>query len=478
MTGPCEEPLSQSPRYRFARLPTEVESGEMAKKPVVVYTCRECDAQSPKWLGRCPECGGWSTFEEGHAPGTSHPSAVPSSGASPTPLTEIELLDLPRISSGLPQFDRVLGGGIVPGAVTLIGGEPGVGKSTLIIQVAQSLAREGTVLYVSGEESPSQIALRATRLGIADARILLLSETSAEAVVAEMERSRPVAAIVDSIQTMQSSTSTSAPGSVSQVRDSAMAILTAAKRLDVPVFLIGHITKEGTIAGPKTLEHMVDTVTYFEGDRFQDARILRAFKNRFGPVGEVAMFRMHDNGLEEIANPSHALLEHRSGAPGAAIVAAIEGTRTLMVEIQALVTKTHFPSPRRMAMGVDANRLHILLAVLERRTPFGFTDKDVYVNVTGGLELDEPALDLGIVAAIMSSAADRPLPWQLALFGEVGLLGEVRTVSRAEERAREAAALGFTSLIVPAGNAGSIRADLEARGLARVDQLTALLGLG
>lgn len=449
----------------------------MARKQVVVYTCRECDAQSPKWLGRCPECGGWSTFDESApaAPARKGPSI--GTGAAATPLTQIDLVDLPRISSGLPQFDRVLGGGIVPGSVTLIGGEPGVGKSTLIIQVAKSLTPEGKVLYVSGEESPTQIALRARRLGVADDSILLLAETNVETILAEVERTHPVAVIIDSIQTMQAPNSTSAPGSVSQVRDSAMAILTTAKRLDIPVFLIGHITKEGTIAGPKTLEHMVDTVTYFEGDRFQDARLLRAFKNRFGPVGEVAMFRMHDDGLEEIANPSHALLEHRSGAPGAAIVAAVEGTRTLMVEIQALVTKTHFPSPRRMAMGVDGNRLHILLAVLERRTPFGFTDKDVYVNVAGGLDLDEPALDLGIVAAVMSSVADRPLPWQLALFGELGLLGEIRGVSRSEERAREAAALGFTSLLVPAANASSIKADVQVTGVARIDQLTSLLGL-
>lgn len=449
----------------------------MARKPVLVYTCRECDAQSPKWLGRCPECGGWSTFEESAATAPGR-APLPGSGATATPLTDVELLELPRISSGLPQFDRVLGGGIVPGGVILIGGEPGIGKSTLLLQVARSMASSGAVLYVSGEESPSQIALRARRLGVADARILLLAETGVEPITAEMERARPAAVIIDSIQTMHVSTSTSAPGSVSQVRDSAMAILTVAKRLDVPVFLIGHITKEGTIAGPKTLEHMVDTVIYFEGDRFQDARILRAFKNRFGPAGEVSMLRMHDDGLEEISNPSQALLEHRSAAPGAAIVAAAEGTRTLMVEIQALVTRTHFPSPRRMAMGVDANRLHILLAVLERRTSFGFTDKDVYVNVTGGLSLDEPALDLGIIAAVASSAANRAIPWNTAVFGEVGLLGEVRGVGRVEERAREAAALGFTSIVVPSSSVASVKADIEARGIARVDQLAAVLGLG
>lgn len=449
----------------------------MAKRPVVVYSCIECDAQSPKWLGRCPDCGSWNSFEESRTPQAVGPAAAQGSGAAAISIPDVSIVDFPRETSGLVQLDRVLGGGIVPGGVTLIGGEPGIGKSTLLLQVAKAIAARGPVLYVSGEESAAQIAMRARRLDAAVEGIMLMAETSVERIVAEMESMRPAAVIIDSIQTMQSASSTSAPGSISQVRDSAGNLLAAAKRTAIPLFLIGHITKEGTIAGPKTLEHMVDTVIYFEGDRFQDARLIRAFKNRYGPVGEIALFSMHDVGLEEIPNPSQALLEHRTGAAGAAVVASVEGTRTLLVEIQALVVPSHFPSPRRMATGVDANRLHILLAVLERRTGYSFVNKDVYVNVVGGLDLDEPALDLGIVAAVLSSGTDRPLPWQLAVFGEVGLLGDVRSVSRADDRAREVAALGFTTLVLPKSCVAGVRADLDLRPIASLEQLSAALGI-
>ena len=445
----------------------------MAKKAVTVFSCTECGSQSNKWLGRCPDCNAWNSFAE-EMPVAAAPSGVLQVGATPTPIDRIGADTTPRITTSLSQFDRVLGGGLVPGALTLIGGEPGIGKSTLLLQVARELATLGEVLYVSGEESPNQIALRARRLGTTDARILLYAETSVERIVAEIENRRPVAAVIDSIQTVYTTTNNSSPGSIAQVRDSAGVLMAAAKRLSIPIFLIGHITKEGTIAGPKTLEHIVDTVIYFEGDKFQNARLLRANKNRFGPVNEVALFQMHDSGLEEIPNPSAALLAQRSSAAGSAIVAAVEGTRPLLVEIQALVSPSHLATPRRMTIGVDSSRVSLLLAVLERKTNEQFATLDVYVNVAGGLQLDEPALDLGIVAALLSSRKNRPIPWDVALFGEVGLLGEVRSVSQSDLRAREAAALGFNQLLMPVGNASEIRADVTTRGIRRVEELLSL----
>jgi DNA repair protein RadA/Sms len=361
------------------------------------------------------------------------------------------------------------------GAVTLVGGEPGIGKSTLLLQVANELARGGPVLYVSGEESPRQIALRARRLGTVDGNIRLFTETSVERILAEIEKMKPVAAIIDSIQTVHTTSNQSMPGSVGQVRDSAGVLMSAAKRLSLPVFLIGHITKEGTIAGPKTLEHIVDTVLYFEGEKFQNYRVVRAYKNRFGPANEVAIFEMHDTGLEEVPNPSAALMSQRSQAAGSAILAAVEGTRPLLIEVQALVSPTHFPSPRRMAMGIDANRVSLLLAVLERKGAGTFAQHDIYVNVAGGLQIDEPALDLGVIAAVLSSQRNRPLPHDLALFGEVGLLGEVRSVSQPDLRAREAAALGFRRVIVPQSNASEVRADLDVIPVRRVEDVAPYL---
>jgi len=448
----------------------------MAKRPATLFSCTDCGAQSPKWLGRCPECSAWNTFaEETPAVGQSEPLLRLSSTTAPTPIDRIETDDAPRISTGLPNFDRVLGGGIVPGAVVLVGGEPGIGKSTLLLQIAQRLTSHGQVLYVSGEESPAQIALRARRLGTLDGRISLYSETSVERIVDAMDKMRPAAAIVDSIQTMHSGRNTSSPGSVGQVRDCAGHLMAAAKRLAIPVFLIGHITKEGTIAGPKTLEHIVDTVLYFEGDKFQDSRLIRAYKNRFGPVNELAIYRMHDDGLEEVPNPSAALISQRSAAAGSAIVAAVEGTRPFMIEVQALVSPSQYPSPKRMAMGIDANRLSLLLAVLERKGGASFLSNDVYTNIAGGLEFDEPAIDLGVVAALLSSQRNRPLPWDLSIFGEVGLLGEIRNVGQADLRAREAAALGFRRIAMPRANVREVHADIEAIGVDQIDQLPSLL---
>ena len=446
----------------------------MAKK-AAVFSCTECGSQSPKWLGRCPDCNAWNSFaQEDVASAAPQPYAMGGAGA-PMPIDAIGADVAPRISTNLPNLDRVLGGGLVLGAVTLVGGEPGVGKSTLLLQAAEELARNGRVLYVSGEESPRQIAMRARRLGTTNANIHVFTETSVERIIAEIEKMHPAAVIIDSIQTVYTASNSSTPGSVGQVRDSAGALMTAAKRSSIPIFLIGHITKEGTIAGPKSLEHIVDTVLYFEGEKFQNYRVVRAYKNRFGPVNEVAIYEMHDDGLEEVPNPSAALISQRSSAAGSAILAALEGTRPLLIEVQALVSQTHFPSPRRMAMGLDANRVSLLLAVLERKSGGNFLAHDIYVNLAGGLQIDEPALDLGVIAAVLSSQRNRPIAFDVVLFGEVGLLGEIRSVSQADLRAREAAALGFRRVIVPQSNAAEIRADVEVIAVKRVEEFAEVL---
>jgi DNA repair protein RadA/Sms len=440
-------------------------------KKAVVYSCTECGAQASKWLGRCPDCNAWNSYaQEDTPPATTHASAMSVAGG-PIPINAVDFDGAPRVTTRIPSLDRVLGGGLVLGAVTLVGGEPGIGKSTLLLQVAHELASAGPVLYVSGEESPRQIALRARRLDTTSENIRLFTETSVERILAEVDKLKPVALIIDSIQTVHTSANQSMPGSVGQVRDSAGVLMSAAKRLSLPVFLIGHITKEGTIAGPKTLEHIVDTVLYFEGEKFQNYRIVRAYKNRFGPANEVAIFEMHDDGLEEVPNPSAALISQRSQSPGSAILAAVEGTRPLLIEVQALVSATHFPSPRRMAMGIDANRVSLLLAVLERKGAGTFVQNDIYINVAGGLQIDEPALDLGVIAAVLSSQRNLAVPHDLVLFGEVGLLGEIRSVSQPDLRAREAAALGFRRVLVPQSNAAEIRADVEIVPVRRIEDV-------
>ncbi|MFL6245306.1 MAG: DNA repair protein RadA [Thermoanaerobaculia bacterium] len=445
----------------------------MAKK-ALVFSCTECGAQASKWLGRCPDCNAWNSYAQEDAPSAPMPATAMSAGA-PMPIDAVDFDTVPRVSTTIPSLDRVLGGGLVSGAVTLVGGEPGIGKSTLLLQVAEHLARGGTVLYVSGEESPRQIAMRARRLGTTNGQIRLYTETSVERILAEVEKMRPVAVIIDSIQTVHTASNNSMPGSVGQVRDSAGVLMSAAKRLSIPVFLIGHITKEGTIAGPKSLEHIVDTVLYFEGEKFQNYRVVRAYKNRFGPVNEVAIFEMHDDGLEEVPNPSAALIAQRSTAPGSAIVAAVEGTRPLLIEVQALVSATHFPSPKRMAAGLDANRVALLLAVLEKKNGGNFIANDVYVNLAGGLQIDEPAIDLGVVAALISSQRNLPIANDVVVFGEVGLLGEVRGVSQPDLRAREAAALGFRRVILPQTNAAEIRADVTVTPVRRIEEFAAAL---
>ena len=454
-----------------------LESAGLAKK-ATVFSCTECGNQAAKWLGRCPECNAWNSYAA-EEPAVEVRAIGMSSAVAPVPIDGVDADLAPRITTRLPNLDRVLGGGLVLGGVTLVGGEPGVGKSTLLLQAAEQLATDGTVLYVSGEESPRQIAMRARRLGTTNSNIHLFAETSVEKIIAALEKMRPAAAVIDSIQTVHTASNSSMPGSVGQVRDSAGMLMTAAKRLSIPIFLIGHITKEGTIAGPKSLEHIVDTVLYFEGDKFQNYRVIRAYKNRFGPVNEVAIYEMHDDGLEEVANPSAALISQRSESPGSAILAAVEGTRPLLIEVQALVSPTHFPSPKRMAIGLDANRLSLLLAVLERKggaqTGATFLAHDVYVNLAGGLQLDEPALDLGVVAAVLSSQRNMPIPYDVTLFGEVGLLGEIRSVSQADLRAREAAALGFRRVILPHSNAAEIRADVEVIPVRRVEEFAEVL---
>ncbi len=439
--------------------PSEVSFRAMAKKSAIVYACTECGSQSPKWLGRCPDCNAWNSFAEENPPAAS--SAQPPTGLTstePVPLDSVDFEETPRIGTGLDALDRVLGGGMVEGGVVLVGGEPGIGKSTLLLQAADQARVDGPVLYVSGEESPRQIALRARRLGIRSERIRLFAETSVERIVAEIVRLSPALVIIDSIQTVHTSRSPSSPGSVGQVRDCAGLLLGQAKTRSIPLFLIGHVTKEGSIAGPRTLEHIVDTVLYFEGDRLRQYRLIRAVKNRFGPVNEVALYQMHDDGLEEVPEPSALMLAERSESAGSAIVSTVEGTRPLLVEIQALVSSTHFPTPKRMAMGLDANRLSLLLAVLEKRSGENFLSHDVYVNVAGGLELDEPALDLGIIAALVSSQTGKKIPADMVIFGEVGLLGEIRGVSQPELRIREAMALGFRHLVIPYSNAETVHA--------------------
>ena len=437
----------------------------MAKQPATIYVCQNCGNQSRKWQGMCSDCGEWNTLvEEKFRPSVQtvgkSSSAKIQFGASsfrevkPIAYGEIESQDDARTSSGIDEFDRVLGGGIVAGSLVLIGGSPGIGKSTLILDVADKLTANGAkVLYVSGEESERQIKMRGERLGINAENLFLLPETNLENILAETERMKPSAIIVDSIQTVFSPNIESAPGSVSQVREVAGHFMMFAKSTDTPVFLIGHITKDGSIAGPKALEHIVDTVLYFEGDRHHNHRIIRATKNRFGAANEIGIFEMTSTGLQPVGNPSEVFLQERpEGASGSVVTVCMEGTRPMLVEIQALVSGTKFGTGRRMAQGFDYNRTSLLIAVLEKRLGFQLAGDDVFVNVAGGLEVDEPAADLGVIAAIASSFRNLQIPPDTAVFGEVGLTGEVRGVLQGETRAREAQTLGFKKLILPASN--------------------------
>ena len=430
----------------------------MKQKPV--FACQECGAQSPKWLGRCPDCGAWNSFAEERpvpeavAAASAEKRYTLAAAAGPQLYDDIDTVVAERLSTGIGEFDRVLGGGVVPGSLVLIGGEPGIGKSTLLLQAAAHFARAvGTVLYCSGEESEHQIKSRGERLGIERAPLYILAETCLERILEEIARLRPAFVIVDSIQTVFSLKFQSAPGSIGQVRESATQLLFAAKGQNIPTFLVGHVTKDGNLAGPKALEHIVDTVLYFEGEKHHAHRVVRAVKNRFGAVSELGVFEMTGAGLRAVPNPSQLFLAERAAnAPGSAVLCCIEGSRPLLVEIQALVSSSTYGNARRMASGIDQNRLSLLLAVLEKRAGLNLIAEDVYVNVAGGMAVDEPAADLGVVAAVASSLRNRAIKPGTVVFGEVGLAGEIRATSQASLRVREAAHMGFTRCVLPDGN--------------------------
>jgi len=421
------------------------------------FQCQSCGYGSPKWLGKCPDCGSWNSFvEEKAVPPSKHSASLQSYGKPEAVyLHSVEGTDADRTSTGIKEFDRVLGGGVVPGSVILVGGDPGIGKSTLLLQAFSSLSKKaGKLLYVSGEESPQQIKMRADRLAVNSGSIILLPETSLEGILDTAAKLSPAAMVVDSIQTMYTQELLSAPGSVGQVRECAAKLMLFAKRSQVPVFIVGHVTKEGTIAGPRVLEHIVDTVLYFEGDRGHSYRILRTIKNRFGSTNEIGIFEMSDAGLREVDNPSELFLSERpKNVSGSTVVASLEGTRPLMVEIQALVSLTNFGMPRRTSIGVDFNRVNLLIAVLEKRAGMHLGGMDVFINVVGGLKIVEPAADLGIIATIASSVREVSIEPDTFVFGEIGLSGEVRAVAQAEARLKEAAKIGFKRAVIPAGNA-------------------------
>lgn len=444
----------------------------MASKQKTIFECQKCGHQERKWLGRCPDCGEWNSLvEEVFRPQSAAAKAVAGGSlpvfadSKPISYQDIESQDDARTGSGIDEFDRVLGGGIVAGSLVLIGGDPGIGKSTIIIQMADNLSAKGlNVLYVSGEESEKQIKMRGERLGLEAGNLLILPETNLEAILSEAGKISPHAVIVDSIQTVFSSGLDSAPGSISQVRQAAGEFMHFAKRTGTPVFLIGHVTKEGSIAGPKALEHIVDTVLYFEGDRHHNHRIIRAAKNRFGAANEIGVFEMTNAGLRPVGNPSEVFLQERpEGASGSVVTVCMEGTRPMLVEVQALVSGTNYGSGRRMAQGFDYNRTSLLIAVMEKRLGFQLGGDDVYVNIAGGLEVNEPAADLGVAAAIASSFKNLQIPPETAVFGEIGLTGEVRGVLQAQVRAREAQTLGFKKLIVPASNKNGLEKLLGTR---------------
>jgi DNA repair protein RadA/Sms len=423
-------------------------------KSSVLFVCRECGGESIRWSGQCAHCRAWNTLEEFRAPRGGREARRPAAGgpARPVPITEVEVDAAPRLSLAWEELNRVLGGGVVRGSLVLLGGEPGVGKSTLLMHLAaQAAERGGRVLYASGEESAQQVGLRARRLGVAAPGLLMLAETDLDALLGAIEREAPAIAIVDSIQTVYDPAVEASPGSVSQVREASRRLMRMAKESGVPVFLIGHVTKEGAIAGPRVMEHMVDTVLYLEGERGQEFRILRAAKNRFGSTEEIGIFAMSDGGMEEVKDPSAALLGDLRPAPGTVVLAAMEGSRPLLVELQSLVSQTPFGLPRRSANGVDLNRLHMIIAVLEKRARVPLANADVFANVAGGIRVAEPAADLGLALAIAGSLRDQVLPEGTVVIGELGLAGEVRRVGRLERRLHEAARRGFVRAIVPPG---------------------------
>ncbi len=422
-------------------------------KEKTAFVCQSCGAKAPKWMGRCPSCGEWETLIEELEEAAEAEFAFPAS--EPILYNEIKQVEKKRIHTGIKELDRVLGGGLVLGSLVLIGGEPGIGKSTLLLQVSRDLSQDSEkVLYVSGEESLEQIKLRGERLGIQRGSLYILAETNLDRVIAHAEKLSPQVIILDSVQTVFSSKLSSSPGTISQVREVTNQIFRFAKANMISAFLIGHITKEGSLAGPKSLEHMVDCVLYFEGERDHSHRVVRALKNRFGPVSELAIFEMTGQGLEAVANPSAFFLKERpTNEAGSAVVCTIKGSRPLLAEVQALVSSTLFVgSPRRMTIGCDHYRASMLMAIIEKKLGFSFAGEDVYLNVAGGLTIDEPAADLGVLVAVVSSLKNKAVPSDLAVFGEVGLSGEIRSVGHPVVRVKEAASLGFQSVILPQGN--------------------------
>jgi DNA repair protein RadA/Sms len=422
-----------------------------------IYTCTECGGQSLKWQGQCPHCNAWNSLLEtiseatGSSAGNRY-SALAADGKLQT-LAEVEALEVPRAPTGVSELDRVLGGGLVEGAVVLIGGDPGIGKSTLLLQALAHMSTAQKVLYVSGEESPQQIALRAKRLALNASAVGLLAEINLEKIIALLKREQPKVAVIDSIQTVYSEALQSAPGSVAQVRECAAQLTRYAKQAGTSMIFVGHVTKEGALAGPRVLEHMVDTVLYFEGETSSSFRLVRAFKNRFGAVNELGVFAMTEKGLREVSNPSALFLSHHvQEVPGSCVMVTQEGTRPLLVEIQALVDEAHAPNPRRLSVGLEQNRLAMLLAVLHRHAGIACFDQDVFVNAVGGVRITEPAADLAVLLAIVSSLKNKPLPEKMVVFGEIGLAGEVRPVQRGQERLKEAAKLGFTRAVIPKAN--------------------------
>lgn len=431
----------------------------MAKSTNTAFFCTECGYESAKWMGQCPGCKSWNTFVEepkdksskNRKTGNSNILGVKNN--EPVQMARVSLEETERISTDMPELDRVLGGGIVPGSLTLVGGDPGIGKSTLLLQVCKNLADKGLkILYVSGEESLKQIKIRGDRIGQFNDNLLLLCETNLQSISEQIKKLSPTVVIIDSIQTMYNEEVGAAPGSVSQVRESTGILLQLAKGLCVSVFVVGHVTKEGTVAGPRVLEHMVDAVLYFEGDRHASYRILRGVKNRFGSTNEIGVFEMQKDGLKEVANPSEFMLDGRpENASGSVVSCSMEGTRPLLLEIQALVCRSGFGNPRRQANGTDFNRVNLLMAVLEKRVGLQLGDCDAYVNLAGGIKISEPAIDLAVVMAIASSYKNRAVPDKMVFVGEIGLSGEVRSVSMIENRVQEAKKLGFTTCVVPAG---------------------------
>jgi DNA repair protein RadA/Sms len=449
------------------------------------FVCQSCGYQMPKWLGRCPGCQEWNTFVEERIIEEKEPQRDLlglESSAIPVPLTEIKGEEKERLTIGMGEFDRVLGGGIVLGSLILVGGDPGIGKSTLLLQAMNQLASSGAkVLYVSGEESLQQTKMRANRLGVASAQLFVVSETSLEKILQDIQSLRPSTVVVDSIQTIYSTDLPSTPGSIGQVREASSRLLYLAKHLGIPIFLIGHVTKEGFIAGPKVLEHMVDTVLYIEGEANQAFRILRAVKNRFGPTNEIGVFEMKDSGLVEVANPSEYFLSERvQHASGSVVMPCIEGSRPILIELQALVVPTHFGAPRRTAQGVDASRVSLMAAVMEKRLGLQMLSHDIFVNIAGGMKVEEPGVDLGIIASIASSFRDKLIDPETVVFGEVGLGGEVRGISQPEVRVKESNRLGFKRCLLPKQNQDKMKGikGIDLIGVRTIQEATKIMFSG